>query len=157
MISAGAVPSSVRRLPRGPSPNLALVAVSSSAMRDQREMALFYLDRGRRLIAQDNDREAEAELKRALYLSPYEAEAHLLLGRICLRSGRIREAIESFKISLWSQETAAAHVALGEAYLETHSPDLARGEAERALVMEPGVEAARQLLDRIKRAPAPAG
>jgi len=122
---------------------------------DQRDMAMFYLERARRLAEQDNDREAEAEVKRALYLAPYDAAAHLLLGRICLRSGRTRDAIEAFKISLWSKETAAAHVALAEAYLDAHSPDLARGEAERALAMEPESAAAKQVLDRVKREPGP--
>ena len=84
--------------------------------RDQQELAPFYLDRGRRLFQQENDRDAVAELNRALYLSPYLADAHLLLGRIHLRNGRVREAIDAFKISLWSAETAEAHAALGEAY-----------------------------------------
>ena len=36
---------------------------------------------------------------------------------IHLRAGRTRDAIESLKISLWSEETAEGHEALGEAYL----------------------------------------
>ena len=48
------------------------------------------------------------ELARAIYLSPYEAEAHLLLGRIYLRTGETAAAIDAFKIALWSQETAEA-------------------------------------------------
>ena len=65
---------------------------------------------------QENDREAAAELDRALYLSPYLADAHLLLGRIHLRNGRVREAIDALKISLWSAETADAHAVLADAY-----------------------------------------
>ena len=53
---------------------------------------------------QESDREAIAELDRALYLSPYLADAHLLLGRIHLRNGRVRDAIDALKISLWSAE-----------------------------------------------------
>ena len=121
--------------------------------RDQRDLALFYLDRGRRFFNLENDREAEPELKRALYLAPYDAEANLLLGRICLRTGRLREAIEGFKISLWSQETAAAHLALAEAYLEAKQLDLARSEIERALSLDPSSALAQQLLDRLKREP----
>jgi tetratricopeptide (TPR) repeat protein len=127
--------------------------VEMIGQRDQRDMAAFYLDRGRRFVEQDNDREAEPELRRALYLAPYDAEANLLVGRVCLRSARVKDAIEAFKISLWSQETAAAHVALGEAYLDAKSPDLARSEAERALALEPASASAQQLLDRLKRMP----
>ena len=47
----------------------------------------FHLDRGRRLFEREQDRDAMAELRRAVFLSPYEADAHLLIGRIHLRGG----------------------------------------------------------------------
>ena len=75
-------------------------------------MTTFYLDRGRRLFQQEHDRDAVVELNHALYLSPYRAEAHLLLGRIHLRNGRTHEAIDAFKIALWSAETSEAHIAI---------------------------------------------
>ena len=56
--------------------------VGTSAQREQRELAAFHLERGRRLFEREQDREAMAELRRAVYLSPYEAQAHLLIGRI---------------------------------------------------------------------------
>ena len=127
--------------------------VEMIGQRDQRDLAGFYLERGRRFLDQENDREAEPELKRALYLAPYDAEANLLIGRICLRTGRLREATEAFKISLWSQETVAAHLGLAEAYLQAKSFDLARSEAKRALALDPASTQAQQLLDRLKRDP----
>ena len=63
--------------------------LTTTEQRDQEELAQFYLDRGRRLFQQENDRDAVVELNHALYLSPYLAEAHLLLGRIHLRNGRV--------------------------------------------------------------------
>jgi Flp pilus assembly protein TadD len=97
----------------------------------------------------ESDREAIAELNRAIFLSPYEAEAHLLVGRIHLRNNRAHEAIDAFKISLWSSETVPAHLALGDAYLQMKDVDAARVEAERALTLEPASPEARQLLSRI--------
>jgi Tfp pilus assembly protein PilF/predicted hydrocarbon binding protein len=129
-------------------------ALEMVGQRDQRALAAFYLDRGRRYFEQERDRDAESELTRALYLSPYEAEAHLLLGRICLRTGRLREAIDAFKISLWSEETAAAHLALAEAYLEARNAGAARTEAERALALEPKSVHAQKLLERLRQGPA---
>ena len=120
--------------------------IATSEQRDQQELATFYLDRGRRLFQQENDREAIAELSRALYLSPYLAEAHLLVGRIHLRNGRAYEAVDALKISLWSAETVDAHVALGEAYLQTKDDQGAKAEAERALVLAPESAEAKRLL-----------
>ena len=124
-------------------------ALTGNGQRDQRELARFYFDRGLRLFQQERDREALAELNRAIFLSPYEADAHLLVGRIHLRNNREREAIDAFKISLWSAESPAGHIALGEAYLQAKDAAAARTEADRALTLDPSSADARQLLGRI--------
>jgi tetratricopeptide (TPR) repeat protein len=134
-----------------PSQKSAADVLNASGQRDQQELTRFYLDRGRRLFQQENDREAMADLNRTLFLSPYEAEAHLLLGRIHLRAGRVAEAVDALKISLWSSETAAAHAALAEAYLEAKEPESARAEIDRALVLDPTSSEARRVLDRLPR------
>jgi tetratricopeptide (TPR) repeat protein len=125
--------------------------LATAEQRDQRELARFYLDRGRRLFEQENDRDAVIELNRALYLSPYDAEAHLLLGTIHLRNGRVHQAIDALKISLWSAETPQAHAVLGEAYLQAKNAAAARTEAERALALDPNSADARRLLEKIGR------
>jgi tetratricopeptide (TPR) repeat protein len=124
--------------------------LAASEQRDQEAVARFHLDRGRRLYQQENDRDASVELDRALYSAPYLPEAHLLLGRIHLRNGRVSEAIDAFKIALWSAETAEVHVALGEAYRQTKDLEAARAEAERALAIDPASVEAKQLLARIE-------
>jgi len=122
--------------------------LTNAAQRDQQDLAQFYLARGRRMFQREDDREAIVELNRALYLSPYQPEAHLLLGRIHLRNGRVREAIDALKISLWSDETADAHVALGEAYLQNQDAAAARAEADRALALDPSSTGAKRLREK---------
>ena len=156
MASAGErreVPRGLERLqtelagPRAARPDQ---AIASSAQRDQRDLATFHLDRGRQLYQREQDREAMAELARAVYLSPYEATAHLLIGRIHLRGGRLAEAVEALKISIWSEDSAAARTALAEAYLAAKNPAAARTELERALALDPDYGDARRLLDTIE-------
>jgi Flp pilus assembly protein TadD/predicted hydrocarbon binding protein/TolB-like protein len=126
-------------------------ALEGPGPQDQQALAAFYLDRGRRLADRELDRAAEEELTRALYFSPYDAEAHLLLAQICLRTGRLREAINAVKISLWSHESAAAHLVLAEAYLETRDLPAARSEAERARDLDANSLHARKLLERLSK------
>ena len=123
--------------------------IATSEQRDQAELAQFHLDRGRRLFRDENDREAVVELNHALYLSPYLAEAHLLLGRIHLRTGRLHDAVNALKISLWSAESADAHAALGEAYRQSNDPTAARAEADRALTLDPSSAEAKALVARL--------
>lgn len=146
---AEAVPKGLERIKDGVELPHARQVEAALATSDQRELAQFYLDRGRRLFQQENDREAIIELNRALFLAPYAADAHLLVGRIHLRNNRVREAIDAFKIALWSSDTAIAHVALGEAYLQAKEVEAARAEAERAAVLDPSSPDAKQLLLRI--------
>lgn len=85
-----------------------------------------------------------------MYLSPYEAQAHLLIGRIHLRAGLPGDAIEALKISIWSEDSASARVALGEAYLKSGNQAAARAEIERALVLDPSSAEAKRVLATIK-------
>jgi tetratricopeptide (TPR) repeat protein len=125
--------------------------LTSAGQRDQSDLATFHLEAGRRAFAREADREAESELRRALYLSPYLAEAHLLLGRIHMRSGRTSEAIQAFKIALWSEATVEGHVALAEAYLNAQNIAAAKEEVDRALALDPKHAGAQALRAKIGR------
>ena len=120
-------------------------AIASAGQRDQEQLAAFHLDVARRAFAREADREAVDELRRALYISPYLAEAHLLLGRLHLRGGRPADAVEELKIAIWSEATPAAHVALAEAFLQVQDQAAARAEVERALALDPNFQPAHAL------------
>jgi Tfp pilus assembly protein PilF/TolB-like protein len=151
--SRSVVPPGLERVRMEPEGSLALRAEQSlvtTAQREQRELAAFHLDQGRRFFEREQDREALAELRRAVYLSPYEARAHLLIGRIHLRGGRPSDAVDAFKISIWSEDQAPAHVFLAEAYLKTGDKVAARAEAQRALALDPSSADAKRLLSEIR-------
>jgi tetratricopeptide (TPR) repeat protein/TolB-like protein len=150
--AAEPVPRGLERLPDRLTQPAARVdsMIMASGQRDQQSLADFHLDAGRRAFAREADREAVAELRRALFLSPYLAEAHLLLGRLHLRGGRPDEAVDAFKIAIWSEESAVAHVALAEAYLALSEIPSARAEIERALAIDPKFGPALALRDKVR-------
>jgi tetratricopeptide (TPR) repeat protein len=124
-------------------------ALAAAGQREQKELTAFHLDRGRRLFEQGSNSEAVTELSRAVYLSPYEATAHLLLGRIYLRTGETAAAIDAFKIALWSQESVEGRIALAQAYLQVKDAAAARGALERALALDPNSSEAKGLLGKL--------
>jgi tetratricopeptide (TPR) repeat protein len=147
--AGNSVPRGLERVKTGiDAPSLARVesALNAAGQREQRELAGFYLANGRRLFQAERDAEALAELRRAVFLSPYEYEAHLLIGRILLRGGRAREAIDTLKISVWSRDTPVARLALAEAYVAAREYPAARTEVLAVLAAEPGNSAASALL-----------
>ena len=123
--------------------------IVAAGQRNQQELAAFHLDAGRRAFQAERDDEAIAALRRAVYLSPYDAEAHLLLGRAFLRGGRLPEAIDELKISVWSQNTPTARLVLAEAYVRNHNVAGARSELQSVLARDPSNLEARRFLDRL--------
>jgi tetratricopeptide (TPR) repeat protein len=77
-------------------------ALVAAEQRDQRDIAAFHLEQGRQLYSQGRDDDAIAELRRTIFLAPYESAAHLLLARVYLRTGRMQEAIDALTIAVWS-------------------------------------------------------
>jgi Tfp pilus assembly protein PilF len=124
-------------------------AIAITGQREQRELAAFHLDRGRRFFEQGSNSEAVTELSRAIYLSPYEAEAHLLLGRIYMRTGETASAIDAFKIALWSQESVEGRIALAQAYLHVKDQAAARAALQRAVALDPNSVEAKELLGKL--------
>ena len=149
---AGSVPKGLERL-RTEFSTRAFRRVESeivaAGQRSQQELAAFHLDAGRRAYLVERDDEAIASFRRAVYLAPYDAEAHLLLGRVYLRGGRHQEAIDEFTISIWSRDSVAARLALAEAYIETQNMAGARTELQVVLTREPTNPDARRLLARV--------
>jgi tetratricopeptide (TPR) repeat protein len=124
-------------------------AIAAAEQRDQRDVAAFHLESGRRLYQSERDAEAIAELRRAIYLSPYEREAHLLLGRLYLRAGQIADAIDELKISIWSDDQTDARVTLAQAYIQAKNVDGARSELQTVLTRESSNSEARRLLSTL--------
>ena len=124
----------------------AIVAVEQ---KDQRDLARFHFDAGRRAYQAGRDGEAVSALRRAVYLAPYDAAAHLLLGRVYLRGGRTDEAIDEFKIAIWSDDTVASHLALADAYAQARDLAAARTELQWILKADPQNAEAKGMLDRL--------
>lgn len=127
--------------------------ITNPAQREQQGLSAFHLERGRRLYDEQHDRDAALELRRAIYLSPYLPEAHLLLGRIYQRAGRLSEAVDAYRIAVWARESAEARLALADALIANGQQEEARVEIARVLELDPdgaSGAAARALLDRIK-------
>ena len=124
-------------------------AIVAAEQRDQRDLARFHYEAGRRAFQAERDSEAIAALRRAVYLAPYDSDAHVLLGRTYLRSGRMDEAIDEFKIAIWSDDTIANHLALADAYVQARETAAARAELQWILKADTQNAEAKRMLDRL--------
>ena len=113
------------------------------------EMAQWYLARATRLADDGRDQAAAEDVRRVLFLSPYNPAALRLEGQLHLRAGRVREAIQSLTVAVWADETADAHVLLARAHLADGDEAEAREDAERALLLVPGYPPAQAVIDAL--------
>jgi len=146
------VPRGLERLPEYSRPAAVGLesTLSAGAQRDHQALAAFHLDAAKRAFEAGRDQETIREAQRGLYLTPYDADGLRLLGRAQARSGLLQDAISTLKIAIWSQESAAAQVELGELLLRARDPAAALAAAERALVLEPGHAGASDLATRAR-------
>ena len=151
---ADSVPKGLERLKDRvrPAPSAMESAIAAGTERDQRELAAFHFDTARRAYEAGRDPEAIREVQRALYLTPYDTAALMLLGRAQARSGLLQDAVSALKIAAWSAESAAVQVELGELLLRARDAAGALRAAERALVLEPHHGPAADLAARARAA-----
>jgi tetratricopeptide (TPR) repeat protein len=149
---ASRVPAGRERLPADPrlTSTIRMRAIAAApAQRDQQEAAAFHLANGRALIAAQRDREAVGELRRAIYLAPYQDEPHLLLGQIYHRTGLLAEAIDELTVAIWSRDSVGARIALAEVLDAAGERVAAREHAARAIALDPTSPDAQALLKRL--------
>jgi tetratricopeptide (TPR) repeat protein len=92
----------------------------------------------RTLFDEGRDREALDQLGRVLQLTPDNAEAHLLRGRIFERSAEYERAIEALKAAtFWNPKSLVAYVTLGRIYVFRNDCANADAAMRKALQLDP--------------------
>ena len=103
------------------------------------------------LAQKAGDRDAEyAAFRRIVEIDPFDAQAHMGLGRAALHAQDPALAIREFRAALAAgvQDKASAHTSLGEAYLRGGRAADAKKQALLALEIAPAFEQAQDLLLR---------
>lgn len=98
---------------------------------------LDHFKRGVDLAQENKDSQAEAELRKAIEISPNFAPAHTELGKLALRSGRPEATVEFCKTAIrYDQTDFDAHLNLGMAYISLKKLDLAEPELVTAAYLD---------------------
>jgi tetratricopeptide (TPR) repeat protein len=115
--------------------------------RSDAQVAASLFLRAQRLFDGGDVATALEEAKRAAYLDPYNRAIHLLLARVHRARGDGDRALNEFRMALWSDDDAAVRVEVASLLKEMGRAGEARQEAQRALALAPGNEAARKLAE----------
>jgi tetratricopeptide (TPR) repeat protein/TolB-like protein len=127
--------------------NTAANAVSASPGADT---PIWHVRRGHQELSAGNLDTAEADFRAALAADPSSAAAHLGLGEVDRRRGKLDDAVQELQASLATRDSAFVRTTLARVYLDQKKFDLARTEAERALKLAPNYTEAKQLLEHLQ-------
>jgi tetratricopeptide (TPR) repeat protein/TolB-like protein len=125
-------------------------ARASTGTQEGRDTPATHLRRARQELSGGQLDAAEREYHVTLATDKGNAAAHLGLGEIARRQGRLDDAVKELLASLEARDSAVVRTTLARIYLEQKKPSLARGEVERALKLAPNYTEAKQLLEHLQ-------
>ena len=117
---------------------------------EARDTPATHLRRARQELSGGQLEAAELEYHVTLASDKGNAAAHLGLGEIARRQGKLDDAVKEFLLSLETRDSAVVRTTLARVYLEQKKPALARAEVERALKLAPNYAEAKQLLEHLQ-------
>src|ERR1700730_3203864 len=117
---------------------------------EARDTPATHLRRARQELSGGQLEAAEREYHVTLASDKGNAAAHLGLGEIARRQGKLDDAVKEFLLSLETRDSAVVRTTLARVYLEQKKPALARAEGERALKLAPNYAEAKQLLEHLQ-------
>jgi tetratricopeptide (TPR) repeat protein/TolB-like protein len=123
---------------------------ATSGPQEGRDTPATHLRRARQELSGGQLDAAEREYHVTLATDKGNAAAHLGLGEIARRQGRLDDAVKELLASLEARDSAVVRTTLARVYLEQKKPMLARGECERALKLAPNYAEAKQLLEHLQ-------
>ena len=125
-------------------------AASSAAIDESSETPAGHIRRARQELSSGQVDAAEKDFHAALAGDPRSAAAHLGMGEIDRRRGKLEDAVKELQASLEARDSAVVRTMLAKIYLEQKKPDLARTEVQRALKLAPNYTEAKQLLEHLQ-------
>ncbi|HEV7512130.1 MAG TPA: tetratricopeptide repeat protein [Candidatus Acidoferrum sp.] len=117
---------------------------------EARDTPATHLRRARQELSGGQLEAAELEYHVTLASDKGNAAAHLGLGEIARRQGKLDDAVKELLLSLETRDSAVVRTTLARVYLEQKKPVLARAEVERALKLAPNYAEAKQLLEHLQ-------
>jgi tetratricopeptide (TPR) repeat protein/TolB-like protein len=129
-------------------------AGSSAAALESNDTPAAHVRRARQELSAGQVDVAEKEFRAALLGDPGNASAHLWLGEIDRRRGKLDDAVKELLASVAARDSAVVRTMLAKIYLEQKKTDLARAEVERALKLAPNYGEAKLLLERLRNSKA---
>ncbi|MGQ9618235.1 MAG: hypothetical protein ACUVUG_04640 [Candidatus Aminicenantia bacterium] len=111
----------------------------------------FYKKNAISLMETKNLKEAENSIRKAIHISPFDWEAHLILARIQIFNKDLKNAMKELKFSLWLENKPENNLEIGKLLIENGEKVRGVEYIKKALSLRPDLEEAKEILKKIER------
>lgn len=108
-----------------------------------------YEDSARKALDDDDPAKALMDIRKAIGLSPLNADLHQLNGRALLVQKNLAAAEPEFNFSIWCQDNLESHLLLAELYRDSEKFSDAKIQVQKSLALDPNNKRAMDLWNKI--------
>ncbi len=94
---------------------------------------------------------AETSAKKAIHISPFDWESHLILSKIYIEKGDFKNAQMELKFSIWLEERAENNFEMGKLLMEMGDREKGLEQLKKALSLDPSIEEAKKIIKKLEK------
>ncbi len=94
---------------------------------------------------------AEISAKKAIHISPFDWEFHLILSKIYIKKKDFKNALKELKFSMWLEERAENNLEMGKLLIEMGDKEKGLEHLNKALSLDPSLEEAKQIIKKLEK------
>lgn len=117
----------------------------------KREEKDFYTKDAKSSLKSNDLVSSEASIKKAIHISPFDWEAHLILSSILIKKKDFKNALKELEFSLWLEDRAENNLEMGKLFIEMGEREKGIEHIKKALSLNPSLDEAKKIIRKLEK------
>ncbi len=111
----------------------------------------FYKKEANFYLKSNNLVSAESSIRKALHISPFDWESHLILSKVLMKRKDLKNAMREISFSLWLEERGENNLEMGKLLIEIGEKGKGLEHLKKALSFDPSLEEAKGIIKKLDK------
>jgi tetratricopeptide (TPR) repeat protein len=111
----------------------------------------FYKKEANFYLKSNNLVSAESSIKKALHISPFDWESHLILSKVLMKKKDFKNAMKEISFSIWLEERGENSLEMGKLLIEIGEKTKGLEQIKKALSLDPSLEEAKEIIKKLEK------
>ncbi len=111
----------------------------------------FYKKEANFYLKSNNLVSAESSIRKALHISPFDWESHLILSKVLMKRKDLKNAMREISFSLWLEERGENNLEMGKLLIEMGDKIKGLEHLKKALSFDPSLEEAKEIIKKLEK------